>query len=435
MSGWRAVGARFADTAFRVLLGALFAYAAWDKVLDPASFAEAVSAYGLLPRALTGLFSVTLPMGELLLAVALVATKWSRESALGIACLLGMFLVALLQATLRGLDISCGCFGPAEASAEASLGEAIVRDLLMLVPTVWLVVRPNGWLIPGRLRWLPLAVVVVAIPVGFWSGGRTSASVLPVAASERGPLLEFGPEEAVDGVVAGQWTTNFPKALELARTNHRPLVMMATSDHCDHCRRMKKLLFDQPTFRAWVEGTGIYLAKASFDETNSCPAQLELVKFIQSSSEAAKPHGWPFLGVFWAREDGEETRTYFTADRGHMPSSSVRAQTASAEFVSAMDVVLGDYFVRLKEPPTLQRVLERSAKEFHFATEGVGRILPDMSEGKRILDDGNRLELEAVGQGLRGWRRPDGSLLRSPRISLHYLSEEGTYTAVFEPSL
>lgn len=432
MSDWRATGARLGDAASRLLLGGLFAYAAWDKILDPASFSEAVSAYGLLPQSLVGFFSAVLPMGELLVAVSLVTTKWARESALGIACLLGMFLVALLQAALRGLNISCGCFGPAEASAEASLGEAVVRDLLMLVPTVWLVMRPNGWLLPGRFRWLPLAVAVVTIPIGLWQGGRTTTIEQPVVAPAKGPLLEFGPEEAVDGVVAGQWTTNFPTALGLARTNHRPLVMMASSEHCDHCARMKRIFFDQPTFRAWVEGSGIYLAKASIDETNSCPVQLELVNFILASPEAAKPHGWPFLGVYWPREDGPEVRSYFTADRGHMPGALVQANTASAEFVAAMNVVLGDYFARLKNPPTWERVKEKSGKYFKLESEGTGQILSRSPQGGWIQDDGSRLQAEARGHGFKGWRWPNGRIVRSPRLNLNYYSEKGTYTALFE---
>ena len=54
---------------------------------------------------------VVLPWLELCSGVLLVTGLWLRASA-GIAtALFGVFTLAVLSALLRGLDISCGCFG------------------------------------------------------------------------------------------------------------------------------------------------------------------------------------------------------------------------------------------------------------------------------------------------------------------------------------
>ena len=95
----------------RLGLGALFVYSALAKISDPEDFARAVMRYGVLPDFTLGLFSLTMPMLELLAGLAMLFTKWLRESALIVSGMLAMFIVALVQALARGLEISCGCFG------------------------------------------------------------------------------------------------------------------------------------------------------------------------------------------------------------------------------------------------------------------------------------------------------------------------------------
>lgn len=134
------------DFICRLVLGGIFIYAAWTKIQDPALFAESVASYRLLPSFVIGIFALVLPMVELLAGCALIVTKWSRESALILLGLLFIFLIGLTQAQLRGLDISCGCFG-SENGAEESIGGAIIRDLCLLAPAIWLTIRPNRWIL------------------------------------------------------------------------------------------------------------------------------------------------------------------------------------------------------------------------------------------------------------------------------------------------
>ncbi|MBR4617119.1 MAG: DoxX family membrane protein, partial [Kiritimatiellae bacterium] len=114
----------------RLGLGALFIYSALAKISDPDEFAYSVSRYEMLPGFTIGLFSLTMPMLELLAGVAMLFTKWLRESALLVSGMLAMFIVALTQALVRGLDISCGCFGVPSVGGQREIVMALVRDVV-----------------------------------------------------------------------------------------------------------------------------------------------------------------------------------------------------------------------------------------------------------------------------------------------------------------
>jgi putative oxidoreductase len=98
-------------TAAAWALAAVFAYAAAAKVADPAAFAQAVGNYRLLPAGLAAPAALLLPWWELGAAAALLFPAWRRAGALLALALAAVFAAAVASALLRGLDISCGCFG------------------------------------------------------------------------------------------------------------------------------------------------------------------------------------------------------------------------------------------------------------------------------------------------------------------------------------
>ena len=176
----------WAECLFRVGLGGLFVYSAWGKIGDPGLFAHQVMRYELLPECLVGLFSLTLPMLELLVGLALVFTKWMREAALLICALLAMFIVALAWAVARGLEIDCGCFGVPSVGGRTELLLAIVRDAVLLVPAIWLMCRRNAWI--GVRGLLVLAVaLLLAWGARFAVSWRQNAASKPAAAQVSEP--------------------------------------------------------------------------------------------------------------------------------------------------------------------------------------------------------------------------------------------------------
>src|SRR2546422_3976141 len=96
---------------FRLVLGTIFIIASIDKIAAPDAFAASVQAYHLAPYALVNLIALVLPWIELLCGTFLIAGVYVRGSSLMVSLLLGMFVIAMISALMRHLNIDCGCFG------------------------------------------------------------------------------------------------------------------------------------------------------------------------------------------------------------------------------------------------------------------------------------------------------------------------------------
>lgn len=113
------------------ILGATFVVASLDKIANPGDFAQSVYFYRLLPLPLLHPFALVLPWVELLAGAALLLPPLRRGAALLVAGMNLMFIIALISALWRGLDIHCGCFDAAGGHG-VDLG-LIVRDVLMFL--------------------------------------------------------------------------------------------------------------------------------------------------------------------------------------------------------------------------------------------------------------------------------------------------------------
>lgn len=94
----------------RIALGAVFIVASVDKIQNPQSFADNIAHYRVMPYQLINLVAVTLPWMEIVTGCLLVTGFWIRANAVAVSGMLVVFSFAILQALLRNLDISCGCF-------------------------------------------------------------------------------------------------------------------------------------------------------------------------------------------------------------------------------------------------------------------------------------------------------------------------------------
>ncbi len=107
---------RRARLALRLMLGAVFVYAAWTKLRAPwLLFAIAVDAYGVLPQWAVMVVARTLPWAELAIGLWLILGKLPRLVSAGAALLLLGFFVLMVRSYLSGIEIECGCFGPGDA--------------------------------------------------------------------------------------------------------------------------------------------------------------------------------------------------------------------------------------------------------------------------------------------------------------------------------
>ena len=115
----------------RFILGGVFVYASFDKILHPAAFAEAVYNYQILPDELINLTAIVLPCLELVLGIFLIINFWMPGTVLMCNLLLTTFIGALLFNMARGLNINCGCFST--TAVESSMNVlTVLRDTSFL---------------------------------------------------------------------------------------------------------------------------------------------------------------------------------------------------------------------------------------------------------------------------------------------------------------
>ena len=93
----------------RIVLGAIFLLASFDKISDPANFARSISNYHIVPFGLENIIAIILPWLELLIGMGLILGIMIDGSARISAYLMVMFILMISQAMLRGYNIECGC--------------------------------------------------------------------------------------------------------------------------------------------------------------------------------------------------------------------------------------------------------------------------------------------------------------------------------------
>ncbi|HDR05020.1 MAG TPA: hypothetical protein ENN84_07215 [Candidatus Marinimicrobia bacterium] len=115
------------------LLSAVFFASAISKIIDPQLFVRDISYYRLLPETSLNILALWLIMLELVIAAALWISPWREAAAWLYAALMAIFVVMIAIAMLRGLDISCGCFG---ANSQQVGWPKILENGLLLILAV-----------------------------------------------------------------------------------------------------------------------------------------------------------------------------------------------------------------------------------------------------------------------------------------------------------
>jgi hypothetical protein len=128
--------------AWRLLdlsVGGIFIYAGVLKVLDPVQFANDIDNYKTLPWFVSVRLAFYLPWVEIFCGLAVIFRFLYRGGLSILTVLVAIFIGATVVSKLRGLDITCGCFG--HASKNWNFGTHLVVDLLILVAALALFSR------------------------------------------------------------------------------------------------------------------------------------------------------------------------------------------------------------------------------------------------------------------------------------------------------
>jgi putative oxidoreductase len=119
------------------IVGGVFIYAGVLKVRDPMSFAIDIDNYKTLPWFIGIRLAFYLPWLEILCGLALITRRLYLGALSILAMLTSIFIVASIVAKVRGLDVSCGCFGHASKylsfAGHLALDFAILGALLLLL--------------------------------------------------------------------------------------------------------------------------------------------------------------------------------------------------------------------------------------------------------------------------------------------------------------
>ena len=116
----------------RIFLGFMFIYASLDKIAHPEEFAKQIGYYKALPFGLENVLAIVLPWTELIVGICLIAGLLVDGATLLSIIMMLVFILAISQAMLRGIDITCGCFKVSADSDKLGL-DTIIRDIVFLV--------------------------------------------------------------------------------------------------------------------------------------------------------------------------------------------------------------------------------------------------------------------------------------------------------------
>ena len=119
-----------------LIVGGIFIYAGVIKALDPTRFAADIDNYKNLPWTIAVGLAFYLPWLEIFCGVGLVFRRLYRGALAILTALTLIFIVATIAAKVRGLDITCGCFG--HASQNWSFSSHLALDLVLLALVIFL---------------------------------------------------------------------------------------------------------------------------------------------------------------------------------------------------------------------------------------------------------------------------------------------------------
>ncbi|MEM9299032.1 MAG: MauE/DoxX family redox-associated membrane protein [Bacteroidota bacterium] len=113
----------------RIGCGGLFVWAGFIKLFNLELMIEDIEGYQIIPEVFVAPLALILPSLEVVTGLALALGRAEKGALSILIVLMLVFTIALSSAWIRGLDITCGCFG------SASFGSYtwwMLRDILIL---------------------------------------------------------------------------------------------------------------------------------------------------------------------------------------------------------------------------------------------------------------------------------------------------------------
>ena len=121
---------------FRLILGIVFIYASYEKILDPIGFSKNIHNYHVTPVFIENIVALVLPWAELIICIFLIFGLFLEGTISITISMLVFFILLLSQAVFRGIDVHCGCFKTEADSNVENLRfemiKRIIEDIILL---------------------------------------------------------------------------------------------------------------------------------------------------------------------------------------------------------------------------------------------------------------------------------------------------------------
>jgi len=121
---------RFLWRILDFVVAGIFIYAGALKAFDPVQFASDIDNYKILPWPVSVALAFYLPWLEVFCGLGLVFRFFYRGALSLLTALVLVFTLSIIAAKVRGLDITCGCFG--HASQHWSFPSHLATNLAIL---------------------------------------------------------------------------------------------------------------------------------------------------------------------------------------------------------------------------------------------------------------------------------------------------------------
>jgi uncharacterized membrane protein YphA (DoxX/SURF4 family) len=132
----------------RLVLGAIFIVAGASKIGHGAEFAAQIAGFRILPQPVIAPMALALPFLEVLLGGYLVLGLFTRTAGWIAVLLLALFDAAIASAVIRGMTVSCGCFGPNDKTV--TTWAEVARDAIFVLLALIVALRAPGTLALDR---------------------------------------------------------------------------------------------------------------------------------------------------------------------------------------------------------------------------------------------------------------------------------------------
>jgi len=128
---------------FRIVVGGIFLWASFDKIIDPAKFARDISNYHIVPLGLENTIALILPWLEFFIGTGLIIGVMVDGSIIISSVLLITFNIMIAQAMARGFNIDCGC-GLKEGQLVGF--EKLIENFIFILFSYYVYVRKEKYL-------------------------------------------------------------------------------------------------------------------------------------------------------------------------------------------------------------------------------------------------------------------------------------------------